>query len=187
MAWAASPASAKLSPGRPGRAPTQRVARASSSGQLARGPVCASAPSAAAQFEQARGKGRVVQRQQRRHALGQHRPDDGHLPAIGAVQRQKGDDVALGREPLARHLAVRALAIEPRGNGVLRVARGVELHAQLGARAAGAAFAHHGERRGHRLGHHVDAALVIDGFGQQRSSAGTSTIQFSAGTPCAVA
>ena len=85
--------------------------------------------------------------------------------AVGTFQRQQRQN-ALGREPLARDLAVWQFAAQPGGNRVLSVGCDIKIYAKLGAGGAGSAFADGGQRCLHGAVHHLDLGLVAHGFGQ---------------------
>ena len=64
------------------------------------------------------------------------------------------------------------LAHQPRGDRVLGVGGDVEFGTELGARAAGAAFAHHGERGVHGRGDRLHQRLKAHGICQARLQRG---------------
>ena len=61
---------------------------------------------------------------------------------------------------------MRMFAAHPRGNRVLGIGRRVKVDAKLGPGGAGAAFAHHGQGRGHGAVHHLHQRLKPHSLGQ---------------------
>jgi hypothetical protein len=108
----------------------------------------------------------VALREQRGGAQLVDRPHQRDRLAVRAAQRQQREHLALVVEPLARDAVVRLLGLQARRHRVLRIARDLVAHAQRLARGAGLAFAHHGERRGHGLGHDLDLGLEAHRVGQ---------------------